>query len=80
MNIPFHKEKLYIIADFDHTLTTKNSQNCWGILSQISDISPNYIKESKKNNDYYLPIEQDDSLFLHNFESWNPENGYPDKR
>lgn len=62
MNIPFHKEKLYIIADFDHTLTTKNSQNCWGILSQISDISPNYIKESKKNNDYYLPIEQDDSL------------------
>ena len=54
--------KLYIIADFDHTLTTKDSQNCWGILSKIPNISSKYIKESKENNDYYFPIEQDDKI------------------
>ena len=37
--LTFNLNKLYIIADFDHTLTTKESQNCWGILSNIPDIS-----------------------------------------
>ena len=55
-------DKLYIIADFDHTLTTKDSQNCWGILSKIPNISPEYIKQSKQNNDYFFPIEQDETI------------------
>lgn len=58
----FELNKLYIIADFDHTLTTSNSQNCWGILSNIPNISKEYIKQSTDNNNYYLPIEQDDNM------------------
>ena len=62
LNKTFHIDKLYVVADFDHTLTTKDSQNCWGILSTIPNISKDYIKESKQNNDYYFPIEQNDSI------------------
>ena len=58
----YDKNKLYIITDFDHTLTTKNSQNCWGVLASIPHISKDYITQSIKNNDYYFPIEQDDLL------------------
>lgn len=64
MDIKFDINKLYIVADFDHTLTTKDSQNCWGIISKIPNISKEYIKKSKQNNDYYLPIEQDNTLDL----------------
>lgn len=60
--ISLNLNRLYIIADFDHTITTKDSQNCWGILSEIPNISKDYIKESKENNDYYFPIEQDDRV------------------
>lgn len=60
--ISFDLNKLYFVADFDYTLTTKDSQNCWSILSTIPNISENYIKKSRQNNDYYLPIEQDDSI------------------
>ena len=60
--ISFDLNHLYIITDFDHTLTTKNSQNCWGIISTIPNISKEYIKQSKENNDLYFPIEQDDSI------------------
>lgn len=58
----FDLNKLYIITDFDHTLTTKNSQNCWGVLATIPHISEDYIVQSIKNNDYYFPIEQNDLL------------------
>lgn len=60
--LSFDLDKLYIVTDFDHTLTTKNSQNCWGILSSIPNIDKEYIKQSHQNNDYYLPIEQDINL------------------
>ena len=46
----FDLNKLYIVTDFDHTLTTKNSQNCWGVLSTIPNISKDYITQSIKNN------------------------------
>lgn len=60
--LTFNLNKLYIIADFDHTLTTKESQNCWGILSNIPNIAKEYITKSESNNSYYFPIEQDDKL------------------
>ena len=58
----FNLDRLYIITDFDHTLTTKDSQNCWGILSSIPNINKEYIEKSLNNNNYYLPIEQNDNL------------------
>ncbi len=61
-NLSFNLDKLYIVTDFDHTLTTKDSQNCWGVLSSIPNVNKEYIKKSHKNNDYYLPIEQDTNL------------------
>lgn len=61
-NFSFDINKLYIVTDFDHTLTTKNSQNCWGVLSQIPNVDSEYIIKSKQNNDYYLPIEQNDQI------------------
>ena len=60
--LSFNLDRLYIITDFDHTLTTKDSQNCWSILSSIPNVNKEYIKRSHKNNDYYLPIEQDTNL------------------
>ena len=61
-NTFLNKNKLYIIADFDYTLTTKDSQNCWTVLSTIPNISKEYIKESRQNDKYYLPIEQNNSI------------------
>ena len=61
-NLSFNLDKLYIVTDFDHTLTTKDSQNCWGVLSSIPNVNKEYIKRSHKNNDYYLPIEQETNL------------------
>lgn len=58
----FKQSKLYIIADFDHTLTEVNSQNCWGVLATIPNISKKYIEKSKLNNDYYFPIEQNNNI------------------
>ncbi len=58
----FNLDNLYIVTDFDHTLTTKESQNCWGILSTIPNISKKYIQQSHNNNKYYFPIEQSDHL------------------
>lgn len=60
--LSFDLDKLYIVTDFDHTLTTKNSQNCWGVLSCAPNVDKEYIKRSNKNNNYYLPIEQNDKL------------------
>ena len=60
--VSFDLNKLYIVTDFDHTITTFDSQNCWGVLSKIPGISKEYIKESKDNNNLYYPIEQDDNL------------------
>ena len=58
----FKQSKLYIIADFDHTLTEIYSQNCWGVLATIPNISKKYIEKSKLNNDYYFPIEQNNNI------------------
>ena len=66
--VSFDLNKLYIVTDFDHTITTFDSQNCWGVLSKIPGISKEYIKESKDNNNLYYPIEQDDNL---NYEEKN---------
>lgn len=60
--VTFDINKLYIITDFDHTLTTKDSQNCWSVLSEIPNIDKDYIIKSKNNHKFYFQIEQNDSI------------------
>ena len=63
----FDLNKLYIVTDFDHTLTTKNSQNCWGVLSTIPNISKDYITQSIKNNPVlfsFVPLSYSDMSYV----------------
>lgn len=51
--------KLYIITDFDHTITDKTSNSSWGVLETSSILPEKCRKECERHRNYYLPIEKD---------------------
>lgn len=55
---------LYVVADFDRTITNGNSQTSWSILSKSNLIPESYINERQILFDKYRPIEIDTSLPL----------------
>lgn len=50
---------LYVIIDFDHTITSNRSKSSWGVLDSEEFLPKKIIEECKKYRDYYLPIEKD---------------------
>lgn len=50
---------LYIIIDFDHTITSKESNSSWSVLDSKMVLSEEGIKECEKYKNHYLPIEKD---------------------
>lgn len=53
---------IYIVADFDKTITNENSTTSWSILSN-SDLVPNsYVLEREALYKYYRPIEISNTL------------------
>ena len=53
---------LYVVADFDRTITNGSSKTSWSILSESPLVPKEYKKERQVFYDYYRPIEIDESL------------------
>lgn len=53
---------MYIVADFDRTITVNSSDNSWGILEKSNFVCEEYTKESLELYNYYYPIEFDNSI------------------
>lgn len=58
----WNKDNVYILTDFDRTLTAGDSESSWGVLSTSGVISPEYSEERTKLYQKYRPIELDESL------------------
>jgi len=55
------RESIYILTDFDRTLTKGNSKSSWQILSKDNFIDE-YENERKELYDYYRPIEINEEI------------------
>lgn len=58
----WNDDSIYILADFDRTLTTNDSDGSAAVLSKIDSVPEEYIFEKQKAYDYYRPIELDETL------------------
>ncbi|MCL2355139.1 MAG: haloacid dehalogenase-like hydrolase [Oscillospiraceae bacterium] len=69
-------DNLYIVTDFDSTITAGNSESSWGILSKSDLVPKQYVKERQELYNYYRPFEFDSSLDFETrsnlmYEWWN---------
>jgi len=55
-------ETIYVLTDFDKTITMGSSSSSWSILSKSDLVPKEYIKERQELYDYYRPIEIDETL------------------
>ena len=53
---------IYVVADFDRTITNGNSKTSWSILANSDLVPKSYVSERQKLYDYYRPIEISDKL------------------
>ena len=53
---------LVVITDFDHTLTSFDSESTWGILDSKEVLPKDCIKKCEEFKNYYLPIENNFDL------------------
>ena len=58
------KKNLYIITDFDHTITSIDSKSSWNILDNKKIMKVKDIKLCENLQKYYLPIENDEKISL----------------
>ena len=63
--LPFSDLKnIYVVADFDKTITTGSSKTSWSILASSNLVPSSYIKERDELYEYYRPIEVDEKMDL----------------
>lgn len=55
-------DDIYILTDFDRTLTLGSSSTSWSVLSKSDKVPKDYVIERQKYYDYYRPIEIDTNL------------------
>ena len=55
-------ETIYILTDFDRTITIGNSESSWSILSKSSEVPKEYVEERQEFYNYYRPFEIDETL------------------
>lgn len=58
----WNDESIYILTDFDRTITVGNSASSWSILSKSDMVPKEYVTERQQFYDYYRPYEIDESL------------------
>ncbi len=62
-NLPIHNlDNLYVVADFDRTITDGSSKTSWSILADSDLVPKSYVTERQELYDYYRPIEISDTL------------------
>ena len=57
-------DNLYVVADFDRTITKGNSKTSWSILANSDLVPKEYALERQELYDIYRPIEIDEHLDL----------------
>lgn len=55
-------DSIYILTDFDQTMTTVTSESSWSILSKSDIVAKGYVEESQELFNYYAPYEVNESL------------------
>lgn len=55
----WNKDNIYIVTDFDRTLTMGSSESSWGVLTKCHVLPEDYEEKRKALFDYYYPIEKD---------------------
>ncbi len=58
----FTDDNVYVLTDFDRTITVGNSSSSWSILSNSKHVPREYVEERKKLYDYYRPIEINEEM------------------
>ena len=53
---------IYILMDFDRTLTTKDSENSWSVISKNNQTPKEYTKKTYELFKYYRPYEIDETI------------------
>ena len=53
---------LFVVADFDRTITNGSSKTSWSILSESQLVPKEYKEERQKLYNYYRPIEINESI------------------
>lgn len=53
---------IYVLTDFDRTLTLGSSSTSWSILSKSNMVPKEYVVQRNAYYDYYRPIEIDETL------------------
>lgn len=53
---------IYVLADFDRTLTIGSSKTSWSILAESDMVPKEYVVERQEFYDYYRPYEIDETL------------------
>ena len=60
-NLPIENlDNLYVVADFDRTITNGSSKTSWSILANSNLVPKSYVTERQALYDYYRPIEISD--------------------
>lgn len=55
-------DSIYVLTDFDRTITSGNSDSSWGILSKSGLVPKEYVEERQALYNYYRPIEIDEDM------------------
>lgn len=55
-------DSIYVLTDFDRTITVGSSSSSWSILSKSNMVPKEYVLERQSLYDYYRPYEIDESL------------------
>ena len=53
---------IYVLTDFDRTITVGNSESSWSILSKSNMVPKEYVEERQAFFNYYRPFEIDETL------------------
>lgn len=61
-NFDFNPDNLYVVADFDRTLTRGDSESTWGIISKADNMGDDYKQKRTALYEKYRPMEIDDTL------------------
>ena len=55
-------DSIYVLTDFDRTITVGNSDSSWSILSKSDMVPKEYVNERQEFYNYYRPYEIDETL------------------
>lgn len=58
----YNDETIYIVTDFDRTITKGTSTSSWSILSNNPNVPKEYVEKRQAYYDYYRPIETNELL------------------